>query len=314
MTNSTSIIAVDTVFSNYVGKGNFLSSYPDAVAAYSMRTIASGRYVGPLVRVRRGSDQVEKDFYAHAGAINTDELKAFIGVASGFVTVWYDQSGNGNHAFQPVTTAQPMIAKYGTVILYSGKNCVMFAGNGDCLQLPQSVVTPFISGVNDLSIFTACTPKNGAQAFTFLSMAGTDQVTPTSNDLILCQANATYPSTGTHSAGISIQKISGLPTPLYRYTVGSGAPVADSPLVIGITRDNGTVTINDTKTTSTTANMNVGQQKLVIGTIGAIRRGINLTLDPNNVDSKIAELIIYKKSYQSVISNIINEIAEYYGV
>ncbi|MFV9115479.1 hypothetical protein, partial [Serratia fonticola] len=41
--------------------------------------------------------------------------------ASGFVTVWYDQSGNGLHAFQPVVASQPMIAKNGVMVLFNGK-------------------------------------------------------------------------------------------------------------------------------------------------------------------------------------------------
>ncbi|MFV9080919.1 arabinofuranosidase catalytic domain-containing protein [Serratia fonticola] len=314
MANSTSIIAVDTIFSNYVGKGNFLGSYPDAVAAYSMRTLSAGRYIGPLVRVRRGSDSVEQDFYAHAGSVNIDEVKAFVGTASGFVTTWYDQSGNGLHAFQPVLASQPMIAKNGTVVLFNGKNCVMFDGVDDCLQLPEDVVIPFKSGDNDFSIFSACTPKNGSQAFTVLSIAARDSATAGSNDLLLIQANAVYPGTARQSAGISTQKYSGLSTPDVKYAVGSGSPVADTAIVIGITREQRNVTINDSKTTATAANIAVGSQNFVIGTIGALRRGVNGTIDPRNIDSKVAELIIYRKSYQSVIASIISDMAQYYGI
>ncbi|MFV9084529.1 arabinofuranosidase catalytic domain-containing protein [Serratia fonticola] len=314
MANSTSIIAVDAIFSNYVGKGNFLGSYPDAVAAYSMRTLSAGRYVGPLVRVRRGSDSVEQDFYARAGSVNVDEVKAFVGSASGFVTVWYDQSGNGLHAFQPVVASQPMIAKNGVMVLFNGKSCVMFDGTDDCLQLPEEVVIPFRSGDNDLSIFSACTPKNGSQAFTVLSMAARDSATAGSNDLLLIQANASYAGSTRKSAGISTQKYSELSTPDVKYAVGAGASVSDVAIVIGITRELRNVTINDARTTATAANIAVGTQNFVIGTIGALRRGVNGTIDPGNVDSKVAELIIYKKSYQPVITNIISNMAEYYAV
>ncbi|HBE9082144.1 hypothetical protein [Serratia fonticola] len=313
MANSTSIIAVDTVFSNYVGKGNFLGSYPDAIAAYSMRTISAGRYIGPLVRVRRSSDSVEQDFYAHAGSVNTDEVKAFVGTGSGFVTTWYDQTGNGLHAFQPVLASQPMIAKNGTVVLMGGRNCVMFDGVDDALQVPEAVATQFRSGTNDLSIFSACTPKDIAQTFTVFSMAARDNANANFNDLMIFQANPAYAGTTRQSAGVLFRKVVGT-TQTDRPAVGAGAPASNTPVIFGVTRESSTVTINDASTTATKADMTVGALNLALATIGATRRGTSGTVEAGNVDSKVAELIIYRKSYQAVITNIISDMAQYYGM
>lgn len=311
MTSSTSIIAVDTIFSNYIGKGNFLGSYPDAVAAYSFRTISTGRYVGPLVRVRRGSDSVEKDFYAHSGSVNIDEVKAFVGTASGFITMWYDQSGNGLHAFQPVLASQPMIAKNGTVTLLSGRNCAMFDGVDDCLQVPEAVAAQFRSGTNDLSVFSACIPTDPGVSFTVFSMASMDNAVVGYNDLMLFQANPAYSGTSRQSAGVLFRKVVGT-TQTDLVAVGSGTPANNTTVILGVTRENNTVTIRDASTTATKADMTVSALNLSLATIGATRRGKSATVEASNTDSKISEIIIYKKSYQPLMLDIINNMSQYY--
>lgn len=77
-----------------------------ASAAFSLRDIgANGTRV---VTVRRSSDNATEDFSAEQ--IRNGTLAAFVGSGNdGFVNTWYDQSGNGNHATQDTTSAQPQI-------------------------------------------------------------------------------------------------------------------------------------------------------------------------------------------------------------
>jgi hypothetical protein len=89
--------------------GQVLSPAPLALdnltsaAAYSTRRLRTA-YAGPLVRVRRSSDNAEADIgYGADGWLDEAALLAHVGAGDGFVTTWYDQSGNGRDATQ--TTA-----------------------------------------------------------------------------------------------------------------------------------------------------------------------------------------------------------------
>ncbi|MGZ9875462.1 hypothetical protein [Raoultella ornithinolytica] len=309
--STTSIIATDVEFTNYIGKGNFLGAYPDALAAYSLRKIGT-RYVGPLVRIRRSSDNLEQDFYERYGSVNIDEVKAFAGAGgSAFVSVWYDQSGNGNHAFQPVAASQPVVIRTGTVILFNSKNALMFDGVDDCLQLPENVARQFNDGVTDFSVFSAVIPRQVAQSFTALSLAARDSETANYNDMILFQMNAAYSGGDRKSVGALLRKAT--PTSFTDITaIGNGSPANNVPVFCGVTRDAGVLTLNDATTTATKAGMTTDALNLSLATIGATRRGVNGNVEVGNANSKIAELIIYKKSYQAKIAAIISSMINYY--
>ncbi len=80
--------------------GNYvLDTYPGAIAGYSLRKL-SAYYTGPVIRVRRDSDNAEQDIgftFSYEGSkLDENALTAFVGSASGFVTRWYDQSGRCN--------------------------------------------------------------------------------------------------------------------------------------------------------------------------------------------------------------------------
>lgn len=310
--STTSIIAPDVEFTNYIGKGNFLGAYPDALAAYSLRKIGTN-YVGPLVRIRRSSDNLEQDFYERYGSVNIDEIKAFAGSGgSASVSVWYDQSGNGNHAFQPVADSQPVVIRTGTVILFNSKNALMFDGVDDCLQLPENVARQFNDGVSDFSVYSAVIPRQVAQSFTALSLTARDSETANYNDMMLFQVNAAYSGGDRKSVGALLRKAT--PTSFTDITaIGNGSPANNVPVFWGITREGGTLTLNDATTTATKADMTTDVLNLSLATIGAVRRGVNGNVEAGNANSKIAELIIYKKSFQAQIADIISNMTSYYS-
>jgi hypothetical protein len=95
-----------------------LDIYTNAIVAYSLRKLSSN-YVGSAIRVRRSSDNTEQDIGFTGIDLNTSELLAFCGGGNGFVTTWYDQSGNGYNATQTTAANQPQIVSSGT-ISYSG--------------------------------------------------------------------------------------------------------------------------------------------------------------------------------------------------
>lgn len=154
--------------------GETLSSIADSAAAYSLRALGGG---DPMVaRVRRSSDDVEKDFTASdMGAA----LEDWVGSGNdGHVTSWYDQSGNGRHAEQPTAGNQPKIVSNGAITTDSNGNpAIDFDGVDDFLEMDEST-NPFDSD-GDLSLFIYCdysTTTVGGQAYAYkfgASTAGT---------------------------------------------------------------------------------------------------------------------------------------------
>lgn len=101
-------------------------------AAFSTRLLRSN-YFGPMVRVRRSTDSAEADFYANEyGHIGTSRygrgtsLTSWLNGGTGFVRVWYDQSGCGAHVTQSTAANQPTITiasgTSGTTITYDGSS------------------------------------------------------------------------------------------------------------------------------------------------------------------------------------------------
>ena len=101
-------------FDTYPLFSGILDSYPGAAAAYSLRALSSAWLAGDVVEVRRSSDSTTQSFTA--AQVTDGTLEAFCGVGDGFVSTWYDQSGNGNDATQATTTAQPKIVSAGALV------------------------------------------------------------------------------------------------------------------------------------------------------------------------------------------------------
>jgi hypothetical protein len=103
-----------------------LDLYPSAAAAYSVRLLRSA-YTGNAIRVRRSSDNAEQNIgFTALGNLDTTALTSFCGAGNGFVTTWYDQSGNGVNTTQTTAVNQPQIVSAGSVLTLNGKPTAKF--------------------------------------------------------------------------------------------------------------------------------------------------------------------------------------------
>jgi hypothetical protein len=113
-----------------------LDAYPNSAAAYSLRKLKA-TYTGNAIRVRRTNlDEINIGFDG-LGNLDTTALLAFTGTGAldnGFITTWYDQSGNSQNAVQTTAINQPQIVNAGAVILDNGKPAIQFDGINDSLN------------------------------------------------------------------------------------------------------------------------------------------------------------------------------------
>lgn len=149
------------------GISAYLLDTYSATAAYSLRQLKTG--VTNVVRVRRSSDNTEQDFTA--AQVTDGTLTTFTDAGDGFVTTWYDQSGNGYNVIQATQTNQPQIVTSGVVNLENGKPTIEFDGSNDLLTWTHGFMNEWTS----LSVFfvlKAPTQLNNA----ILGPSGTNSV------------------------------------------------------------------------------------------------------------------------------------------
>ena len=121
-----------------------LDTYSGAAAAYSLRQLSS-TYTGNAIKVRRSSDNTTKDIGFVSNVLDTATLETFCSGTDGFVTTWYDQSGNANNATQATASRQPKIVSSGSTILENGKAAVQFDGS---VNTPNLLVSAFSSSIS----------------------------------------------------------------------------------------------------------------------------------------------------------------------
>ena len=107
-----------------------LDTYPSALEAYSLRLLRTA-YAGNAIRVRRSSDNTEQNIGFVNGYLDTASLLSFVGAGNGFITTWYDQSGNARNMTQTTAGNQPRIVTSGSLLTSNGKATISFGTNDD---------------------------------------------------------------------------------------------------------------------------------------------------------------------------------------
>jgi hypothetical protein len=142
-----------------------LDEYPAAAAAYSLRKLRAA-YTGNCIRVRRDLDNAEINIGFVNNVLDITALQTFVGGNSGFITIWYDQSGNSNNAVSVLSS--PAIILTGTLQTLNSKAAINF-------NLNSLTITGITLNTN-ISIFMAGKQNNINQRGPFLGGNGAPTV------------------------------------------------------------------------------------------------------------------------------------------
>ena len=91
-----------------------ISAVNSAVAIYSLRALTAQSKL--VITVQNGTTSATSDFYADPSGVlttgannNGQTLISWLGGAIGYITTWYDQSGNGLHMTQATLSKMPIV-------------------------------------------------------------------------------------------------------------------------------------------------------------------------------------------------------------
>jgi len=112
-------IAPEEVVAPTPPASSYLNDVTSSLAMYSVVRKLDGSYTGSAYRVRRSSDSTEQDIGFSGDSVDTASLSSFCGVNTGFITTWYDQSGNGYNLTQTNTSLQPLVFETGSIVTIS---------------------------------------------------------------------------------------------------------------------------------------------------------------------------------------------------
>ena len=116
-----------------------LATYTGAAAAYSVRQLSDKAVI--CMRIRRdmgagnpGDDERQTSALMQTATLTLRPSQTSVTTGTGYVTRWWDQSVNGNHADQATDASQPQIYNGTAVITENGKPVLDFDGNDDYLD------------------------------------------------------------------------------------------------------------------------------------------------------------------------------------
>ena len=181
-------LAIKTLAAIIGGNGSasqfLLDIYPDAVTAFSTRKLRSAQT--ECLRVRRSSDNEEKDIGFSGEWVDSLALTTFCGSADGFVTTWYDQSGKGRDAVQRIAAGQPRIVTAWVINRENGVPALSLDGSSQNMLCSNSL--SIAKGISFINAFTvvkqASLVSNAANIWTTFTSTGSARFSARLNSVI----------------------------------------------------------------------------------------------------------------------------------
>jgi hypothetical protein len=265
-----------------------LNNFPNAAAAYSLR-ILRGTYTGSAIRVRRSNDNAEQDIgFAVGGGLDTASLLTFVGANNGFVTTWYDQSGNGLNATQTTSANQPRIVGSGVLDTSGGLPALLWTNGQEQRLINASLNVLQPSTTFSVTQLSAATGINGSVIYdsfnnvlSALFHTGTSE--SPNNNLVLNNGTA----------------------------ITAGASTTNFQLITALNNlSSSVVRINSLQV----ATGNTFVNPLSGISIGQVRGNPNPIASFLDFSGHISELIIYASNQTSNFTGIEPNILTYYGI
>jgi len=253
-----------------------LNDYSGAAAAYSLRLL-DNTYTGDAIVVRRASDNTTQAIGFVNNELDTTSLESFCSGTNGFVTTWYDQSGNGVDATQATASKQPKIVGSGNTLVKGTKPAVEFNGS------PYLTSSSFSSSISQTTGFVVFDGAQGDFLFD-------DIVTLNTNSLYLSSSNQIRLYTNIAPTAI-YHSIS--PNTWPQYAIASF--VSDTT--------NSLIGINNETTAGT-----IGVATMEGVTLGAAKGG------PLPLGGYLQEVIVYGSNKSSDLSGINTNINDFYTI
>jgi hypothetical protein len=291
------LIGSEEVF-NFTG---LLDDYPNAAAAYSLRKLTRA-YSGSAIRVRRTNlDEMDIGFDIF-GNLDTAALLAFTGTGAldnGFVTKWYDQSGNGYDATQTTAINQPQIVSSGSLINVNGKPAIDFDGINDFLFNS----TPLLNGQSDVLLCSVFSTTISAQQYPI-----------------------SFASSNTGTRGFDIRTLSSTAMRSGLLTVGTGAASTNADITFNNASGNLNLTIASFNASigsnqhqifanSTTIGSVTNGGQTVKNEITGVSLGTFSNLVPNSyLNGTISESFVYNSNQLSNRTGIETNINDFYSI
>ena len=236
------------------------------------------------------------EFFVYSGSLSTtrglieDNINGYYNIftqslasGSGYVTKWYDQSGNNKHATQTTNAKQPLILRSGSVFLENQKPAILFTGTPTGFSAGTITSTP-----SDYSIYYVKNAKGGGNPW--LIMFG--------NSSYLTQ---TYPGNATN---FYLQDGAG------RTLVGTSATLQ--------TQHVGEIYLNSSNNSDSRAYENnaIQKQGFTTGTYSkvAIPNLLISAWDYGYYTGSAQEIIISTNNHLPVRSSIVSNINSYYRI
>jgi len=233
-------------------------------------------YVGSAVEVYNGSSYADIGFNVF-GELDTVALAAHCGSNDGFVSKWYDQSGNSNDAAQTTTANMPKIYDGTTgVVTENGKPAVEFDGAS------TYVTTADFTAESQPFYFSLVTAPDSTALSRFIDTNGT----VTDNRINITQDGTFYEI----NAGNSLT---------------GGTPTTTQQL---ITADFDTTNSFVYKNTAQIISGDVGTRNIDSIRIGANKNGIQV------LNGRMQEVVFYNFDQSSNRANIEDNINTFYNI